>query len=145
MECALFHLTADGILFVCEQEGSACASVLSPTDTVFYVNTTYSWGSAVLASTYRELCRTSLDHRRGISGCITLLQVSITLFYYIHINIHNTSLVFLLFVYFLFIYGLGRDFTWGNPILGIPAAYPAPLVPHALLDGDVNVVDGDVA
>ena len=79
---------------------------------------TYSWGGAVLASTYRELCRTSLDHRRSISGCITLLQVSITLFYYIHIHIHNTSLVCLLFVYFLFSYGLGRDFTWGDMILG---------------------------
>ena len=145
MDCTLFHLTADGILFVCEQEGSACASVLSPTATVFDANTTYSWGSAVLASTYRELCRTNLDHRCGISSCITLLQVSITLFYYIHSNIHNTSLVCLLFVYFLFIYRLGRDFTWGDPILGKPAAYLAPLVPHALLDGDADVVVGDVA
>ena len=33
----------------------------------------YSWGGAVLASTYRELCRANLDHRCGISGCITLL------------------------------------------------------------------------
>ena len=37
--------------------------------------TTYSWGGAVLAHTYCELCRASLDHRRGISGCITLTQV----------------------------------------------------------------------
>ena len=36
---------------------------------------TYSWGGAVLAHTYRELCRTSWDHRCGISGCITLIQV----------------------------------------------------------------------
>ena len=36
---------------------------------------TYSWGGVVLAHTYRELCRASLDHRRGISGCITLIQV----------------------------------------------------------------------
>ena len=36
---------------------------------------TYSWGGAVLAHTYRELCRASLDRRRGISGCITLIQV----------------------------------------------------------------------
>ena len=35
---------------------------------------TYSWGGAVLAYTYRELCRASLDRRRGISGCITLIQ-----------------------------------------------------------------------
>ena len=79
---------------------------------------TYSWGGAVLAHTYRELCRASLDRRRSISNCITLLQVSITLFYYIHIHIHSTSLVCLLFVYFLFRYGLGRDFTWGDLILG---------------------------
>ena len=54
---------------------------------------TYSWGSAILAHLYQELCRANLGCRRGISGCITLLQVSITLFYYIHIHIHNTSLV----------------------------------------------------
>ena len=36
---------------------------------------TYSWGGAVLAHTYRELCRASLDRRHGISGCITLIQV----------------------------------------------------------------------
>ena len=36
---------------------------------------TYSWGGVVLAHTYRELCRASLDHSRGISGCITLIQV----------------------------------------------------------------------
>ena len=36
---------------------------------------TYSWGGAGLAHTYRELCRASLDRRRGISGCITLIQV----------------------------------------------------------------------
>ena len=53
-------------------------------------------GSAVLAQLYRELCRASLGSTRGISDCITLLQVSITSFYYIH----NTSLVCLLFVYF---------------------------------------------
>ena len=42
----------------------------------------------------------------------------INLFYYIHIHIHNTSLGCLLYVYFIFSYGLGRDFTWGNSILG---------------------------
>ena len=36
---------------------------------------TYSWGGVVLAHTYRELCRASLDRRRGISGCITLIHV----------------------------------------------------------------------
>ena len=40
---------------------------------------TYRWGGAVLAHTYRELCRASLDHRCGISGCITLIQVCIYL------------------------------------------------------------------
>ena len=29
---------------------------------------TYSWGGAILAYTYRELCRASLDRRRGISS-----------------------------------------------------------------------------
>ena len=36
---------------------------------------TYSWGRTVLAHTYRELCRASLDRRRGIRSCITLIQV----------------------------------------------------------------------
>ena len=36
---------------------------------------TYSWGCAVLAHTYRELCRASLDRRCSIRGCITLIQV----------------------------------------------------------------------
>ena len=35
--------------------------------------TTYSWGGAVLAHTYHELCRVILDRRRSISGCITLI------------------------------------------------------------------------
>ena len=36
---------------------------------------TYSWGGAILAHTYRELCRASLDRRCGISGCVTLIHV----------------------------------------------------------------------
>ena len=75
---------------------------------------TYSWGGAVLSQLYRELCCSSLDRRCGISGSITLLQGSITLFYYIQIHIQNTSLVFLIFVYFVFRYGLGRDFMLGD-------------------------------
>ena len=35
----------------------------------------YSWGSAVLAHLYRELCRASLDGAIDIIGCVTLLQV----------------------------------------------------------------------
>ena len=58
--------------------------------------TAYSWGDVVLAHTYRELCQVSLDYRRDISNCITLLLVSIILFYYIHIHIQSTSLVCLL-------------------------------------------------
>ena len=36
---------------------------------------TYSWGGVVLAHTYCELCRASLDRKSGISSCITLIQV----------------------------------------------------------------------
>ena len=36
---------------------------------------TYSWGGAVLAHTYHELCRAILDRRFGISGCIIRIQV----------------------------------------------------------------------
>ena len=31
---------------------------------------TYNWGGAVLTHTYCELCRVSLNRKRGISGCI---------------------------------------------------------------------------
>ena len=79
---------------------------------------TYSWGGAVLAHTYHELCRASFDRRRGISGCITLIQVCNIFFDYIHIHTHNTSLGCLLFSYFIFSYGLGRNFKSGDPILG---------------------------
>ena len=76
----------------------------------------YSWGSAILAQLYRELCQASLERTRSISCCITLLQVSITLFYYILIHVHIVSLVCLLFVYFVCSSDLGRDFMWGDPI-----------------------------
>ena len=69
---------------------------------------TYSWGGAVLAHTYRELCRANLDHRHSIRGYITLIQVCIIFFYYTHIHIHNTSLGCLLSVYFIFNYCLGE-------------------------------------
>ena len=36
---------------------------------------TYSWAGAILARTYRDLCQAILDRRRGISGCIALIQV----------------------------------------------------------------------
>ena len=36
---------------------------------------TYSWGSAILAHLYQELCRASCDGDTEISGCITLLHV----------------------------------------------------------------------
>ena len=53
--------------------------------------TIYSWGGAVLAHTYCELCRAILDRRHGVSGCITLYKYVIALFYYV---------------------------TWDDPILG---------------------------
>ncbi|KAG8492470.1 hypothetical protein CXB51_009567 [Gossypium anomalum] len=34
----------------------------------------YSWGSAVLAMLYRELCRTTKPHAADIGGCLILLQ-----------------------------------------------------------------------
>ena len=52
---------------------------------------TYSWGGAVLAHTYRELCRASLDRRCSISGCITLIQVCkfFIFFNFIHFQLRN--------------------------------------------------------
>ena len=62
---------------------------------------TYSWGGAVLAHTYRELCRASLDRRRGISGCIALIQVCKFSFFITYITY---SLGCLLSIYFIFSY-----------------------------------------
>ena len=77
---------------------------------------TYSWGGAVLAHTYRELCRASLDRRCGISGCITLIQVCIYIFLELH-KLSAAKLDRLIYVYCIFSYGLRRGFTWADPIL----------------------------
>ena len=53
---------------------------------------TYSWGGAVLAHTYRELCRASLDRRRGISGCITLIQVCKN-YFLLHTNSYTQHII----------------------------------------------------
>ena len=77
---------------------------------------TYSWGGAVLAYTYRELCRASLDRRCGISGCITLIQVCNI--FLLHTHSYTQHIIgCLLSIYFIFNYGLGRNFTWADPIL----------------------------
>ena len=51
---------------------------------------TYSWGGAVLAHTYRELCQSILDCRCGISGCITLIQVCNIIFFITYTFIYTT-------------------------------------------------------
>ena len=107
---------------------------------------TYSWDGAVLAHTYRELCRASLDLKRSISSCITLIQVcNIFFFYYIHIHIHNTLLGCLLSVFFYIQLWSQERLHVGRPDFGRSVAYPAPPVAHALHDDDANVVDGDLA
>ena len=107
--------------------------------------TTYSWGGAVLAHTYRELCRASLDRRRGISGCITLIQVCKN-YFLLHTNSYTQHIIRLLTFCLFYI----QLWSWerlhvGRPDFGRSAAYPAPPVPHALHDDDVDVVDGDLA
>ena len=106
---------------------------------------TYSWGGAVLAHTYSKLCRANLDRRRDISDCITLIQVCKLFFYYIHIHIHNTSLGCLLSVFFYIQLWSWERLHVGRPDFGRSTTYHAPLVPHALYDDDVDVVDGDLA
>ena len=107
--------------------------------------TTYSWGGAVLAHTYRELCRSSLDRRRGISGCITVIQVC-KHFLLVHTNSYTQHIIRLLTFYLFYI----QLWSWeglhlGQLDFGRSAAYSAPPVPHALHDDDVDVVDGDLA
>ena len=140
-----FHLSADGILLVCGQKGSACSYELSPTTTRFDTYSTYSWGGAVLAHTYRELCRASLDRRRGISGCITLIQVC-NIFFLLHTYSYTQHIIRLLTFCLFYI----QLWSWEKLHVGRPdfkrlAAYPTPLVTHALHDDDADVVDGDLA
>ena len=106
---------------------------------------TYSWGGAVLAHTYRELCRASLDRRRGISGCIILIQVC-NIFFLLHTHSYTQHIIRLLTLYLFYI----QLWSWerlhvGRPDFRRSAVYPAPPVPHALHDADANVVDGDLA
>ena len=110
---------------------------------------TYSWGGVVLAHTYRELYRASLDRRRDISSCIILIQVCNN-FILLHTHSYTQHIIRLL-TFCLFYIQL-----WSWEILHMgrldfrpPTAYPAPPVAHALhdddADADVNVVDGDLA
>ena len=68
---------------------------------------TYSWGGAVLAHTYRELCRTNMDRRRSISGCITLIQVCNNFFvtYTIICTTHHEIVYFMFILYSAMVLG----------------------------------------
>ena len=106
---------------------------------------TYSWGGVVLIHTYHELCRASLDRRRDISGCITLIHVCKKNLL-VHTNKYTQHIIRLLSFYLFYI----QLWSWerlhvGRPDFGRSAAYPAPPIPHALHDDDVDVVDGDLA
>ena len=57
---------------------------------------THSWGGAVLAHTYRELCRASLDRRRGIISCITLIQVCNIIIFLLHTHSYTQHIIRLL-------------------------------------------------
>ena len=106
---------------------------------------TYSWGGVVLAHTYRKLCRASLDRRRCISGCITLIQVCNN-FILLHTHSYTQHIIRLLIFCLFYI----QIWSWerlhvGRPDFRRPAAYPVPLVAHALHDNDDDVIDGDLA
>ena len=92
---------------------------------------TYSWGGAVLVHTYNELCRTSLDRRCSISGCITLMQVC-NIFFLLHTHSYTQHIIRLLTFCLFYI----QLWSWerlhvGRPNFGRSTAYPAPPVPHA--------------
>ena len=105
----------------------------------------YSWGGTVLAHTYRELCRASLDRRFDISGCITLLQVCNN-FILLHTHSYTPHIIsWLTFCLFCFQLWSWERLHMGQPDFGRPVAYPTPPIAHALHDDDADVVDGDVA
>ena len=107
---------------------------------------TYSWGGAVLAHTYPELCRSSLDRRRGISGCITLIHVC-NIFILLHTPSYTQHIIRLLTLCLFYIQLWSwKRFHVGRPDFGRPTTYLAPSVTHALHDDDANadVIDGDL-
>ena len=104
---------------------------------------TYSLGSAVLSHTYRELCQASLDHRRGISGCITLIHVCNN-FIFLHDHSYTQHIIRLLTFYLFYI----QLWAWKRFHVGPPDfGRPTPPVAYALHDDNANadVVDGDLA
>ena len=101
---------------------------------------TSSWGGAVLAHTYSELCRARLDRRHGISGCIILIQVC--KFFFIAYTQHIIRL--LTFCLFYIQLSSWERLHVGQPNFGRSATYSAPPVPHALHDDDADVIDGDL-
>ena len=75
MKCAWFHLSANGSFLFVDKKGVHVHLCFLPLLRDLTQAVDYSRGGIVLAHTYREFCRASLDRRRGISDCITLLQV----------------------------------------------------------------------
>ena len=87
-----------------------------------------------------------MDHRSGISDCITLIQVC-NFFILLHTHSYIQHIIRLLTLCLFYI----QLWSWerlhlGRPDFGQPATYPAPPVAHALHDddADVDVIDGDL-
>ena len=72
--CAFILALLGGALFA-DKTGTHVQLCYLPLLRDFTKISHYSWGSAVLAYLYRELCRVSLDSAIEISRPITLLQV----------------------------------------------------------------------
>ena len=70
-----FMLALIGSFLFADKKGVHVPMCFLPLLRDLMLTATYSWGGAILAHTYRELCQASLDRSRGISGCITLIQV----------------------------------------------------------------------
>ena len=72
-----FILALMGSFFFPEKKGVHVHQCFLPLLRDLIQTSTYSWGGAVLAHTYRELCRASLDRRCGISGIYIYIYIYI--------------------------------------------------------------------
>ena len=70
-----FHISTTRLNTIYRQEEYPHPYVLSPLLRDLTQISMHSWGSAILAHLYRELCQASLDGATDIVGCVTLLQI----------------------------------------------------------------------
>ena len=140
-----FILTLMGSLLFADKKGVHVYLCFLPLLRDLTHTATYSWGGAILAHTYRELCRASLDRKRGIEVVLHWYKYVIYIFFITYTFIYTTHHKVAYFLFILYSAIVLGETSRGAPDFGRIAAYPEPPVPHALHDDDDDVVNGDLA